>query len=607
MQGKRRNEPGSSDECHRPTKRARLTEIHPYDSDSKLRSQDNNAIFAAIDLLSSLSDELLIRILSFLSTSNLLGISPVSRRFYRLSADSQLWRTHFYHRFVLPRALKIPGFRDGSARDSSRIQFSTRRTVWADGGWGRRDALGDSVDWKRQYKLRHNWASGNALVQEVKVGESLLGSAGAGKTLLKVIEGIAVTADCVSGMRAWDLKTREPVAQISFKHGNCGSSPTCLAIDARKFENKRLDIAVGFLDGSFGVWELYIKEGRFQKRYKHEKSSNGRLVEIVYQHPFILTATESVLISLYDFERVSSGGKLVASSSQRDTVTLKERGSEAAAETATLPESERPMAASPLSKCDKTHNPLQGATLLPAPILLTSLKSHTSRAPLALSIRQVTSHVIASIAYTFSTLEGWSIGIQDLQIRPQGAGQPASEIVSTGLAFTKPVKAAPAVLLTSSTASPQLPSQTQTPEGPTTLCYSHPYLLAALPDNTMILYICTSNATKLDISAGIRLWGHTSGISDAEITTRGKAVSVSSRGEQIRVWELEGRVSGKSIEIRPKTTSGSVFTDTIVPSPEATPDRWDDRHNWVGFDDEMVIVLKEAMDGKESLVVYDFS
>ncbi|KAL2875133.1 hypothetical protein SGCOL_009705 [Colletotrichum sp. CLE4] len=604
MQGKRRHAPDSSDERPGPAKRGRFTATHPDDSKSRPQGR---AVFAADDFLSSLSDELLIRILSFLSTSNLLGISPVSRRFYRLSADSQLWRTLYYHRFVLPRALKIPGFRDGSARDSSRIQFSTRRTVWADGGWGRRDALGDSVDWKRQYKLRHNWASGNASVQEVKVGESLYDSVDTGKTLVKVIEGIAVTADCVSGMRAWDLKTKEPIAQIDFNDGNDGSFPTCIAMDTRNLENKRLDVSVGFLDGSFGVWGLDFEEGRFQKRYRHEKSSNGQLVEIVYHHPFILTATESVLVSLYDFERTSSGQKPATAIGKRDTITLVERETEATSGSAAYPESESPMTAFPLPKVGKTQESPQGITPFPAPVLLTSLKSHTSRAPLALSIRQVASHVIASIAYTFSTHEGWSIGIQDLQIRRQGAGQPSSEIASTRLAFTKPVKAASSISSTSSTASPQLQSQTQIPEGPTTLCYSHPYLLATMPDNTMILHICTSNATKLNLSSGIRLWGHTSGISDAEITARGKAVSVSSRGEEIRVWELEGRVSGKSIEIRPKSTLGSAPTDIALPSPEATTERWDDRRNWVGFDDEMVIVLKEAKDGKESLLVYDFS
>ncbi|CCF33786.1 F-box domain-containing protein [Colletotrichum higginsianum] len=107
-----------------------------------------------------------------------------------------------------------------------------------------------------------------------------------------------------------------------------------------------------------------------------------------------------------------------------------------------------------------------------------------------------------------------------------------------------------------------------------------------MADNTLVLHVC------------IRLWGHTSGIGDAEITARGKAVSVSCRGEEIRVWELEGRVSGKSIAIQPNLTADE---------PDETLPRWDDRRNWVGFDDEMVIVLKETKDGRESLVVYDFS
>lgn len=34
---------------------------------------------------------------------------------------------------------------------------------------------------------------------------------------------------------------------------------------------------------------------------------------------------------------------------------------------------------------------------------------------------------------------------------------------------------------------------------------------------------------------------------------------------------------------------------------------WKERRNWVGFDDEMVIVLKEARGGRESLLVYDFT
>ncbi|KAK1976864.1 F-box domain-containing protein [Colletotrichum cereale] len=578
------------------SKRARFTSSQQTDANSKVES---TPLFADSDLISSLSDELLLRILSFLSISNLLGIAPVSRRFHRLSSDSQLWRTLYYHRFVLPRALRIPGFREGSARESTRIQYSARRTVWADGGWGRRGGAGEFVDWKRQYKLRHNWASGKASVEELKVGEAPSAFSEPRKTFAKVVEGIAITADSVLGLRAWDLKTREPVAQIGLGEGPDETTPTCLAVDDQSLENKTLDVLVGFLDGSFGAWRLDLEGKRFLRRYRHEKSSNGRLVEIAYRHPFVLTATESILISLYTFERLPSAGHSVIQRQQSEKAAPEESETETGSESATLQESESEAEDFAFLKPGKKRNSIQAAASLFAPILLTSLKSHTSRAPLALSIRQMASYVVASIAYTFPTLEGWSIGIQDLQIRRQGTGGLTSpSVVSTRLAFAEPVKAPGSASSTPSVDSQHPYHLAQSFDGPRTLCYNHPYLLAAMADNTLILHVCTSNATTLNVSPGIRLWGHTSGISDAEITARGKAVSVSCRGEEIRVWELEGRVSGKSIEVRPSAT---------VNESEVTPARWDDRRNWVGFDDEMVIVLKETKDGRESLVVYDFS
>ncbi|KAK2003801.1 F-box domain-containing protein [Colletotrichum falcatum] len=598
MQRKRRHPPahaGAVEPLSGP-KRVRFTSSQQTDANSKAESKP---VLAGDDLISSLSDELLIRILSFLPISNLLGIAPVSRRFHRLSSDSQLWRTLYYHRFVLPRALRIPGFRNGSARESTRVHYSARRTVWADGGWGRTGGSGEFVDWKRQYKLRHNWASGKASVDELKVGEASSAVSEPRKTFAKVAEGIAITADSVFGLRAWDLKTREPVAQIGFGEGPDKATPTCLAVDDQSFESKKLDVLVGFRDGSFGAWRLDLKVERFLCRYRHEKSSNGRLLEIAYRHPFVLTATESVLISLYTFERPPPTGHSAVQRQQSETVVPEESETEAGSESATLRESESEPEQFTFLETRKKRNNIQASAALSAPILLTSLKSHTSRAPLALSIRQMASYVIASIAFTFSTLEGWSIGIQDLQIRRQSAGGlTSSSVVSTRLAFAEPVKAPGSAFSTPSVDSQHPHPLAHIFDGPKTLCYNHPYLLAAMADNTLILHVCTSTATTLSVSPGIRLWGHTSGISDAEITARGKAVSVSCRGEEIRVWELEGRVSGKSIEVRP---------NSAVSEPEVTPTRWDDRRNWVGFDDEMVIVLKESKDGRESLVVYDFS
>ena len=561
------------------------------------------------DLISPLSDELLVRVLTFLALPDVLNIAAVSRRFYELSGDSQVWKRLYYARFVLPRALRIPGFRDGSAREG-KLHYSSRKAIWADGrrgGWvdmrsddeNRHD---ESRTWKRQYKLRHNWARGKCAVEELNIGNhttvaSQIPADQADevdqphKMLVKISEGIALTADPTNGLRAWDLKSKAQFAQISLSLPDSSPLPSSLAIDDQKIQERILDIAIGFDDGSFGVWRLDITKKTIIRRYRHQKSSNGELIGVALSHPYLLTATKNVLISLYTFDGPSTLGPKPSNSDpspRQDTV-----GSQ------------------PDSKLDIGGTGIQ----LPSPYLLTSLKSHTSRAPIALSIRKAgPGNTIASIAYTFSTLQGWSLGIQDLHLQASSTLSKSVVDIATQLAYTLPVRPAPSY----TSSPPESPSQSimhqrpptiqnESSDGPISLCYTHPYLLATLPDNTLLLYLCTSNASTLSISPGIRLWGHTSGISDADITARGKAVSVSCRGEEIRVWELEGRSEGKSVEVKPTVKSAVEDAAKSGLADDQTLVQWDERRNWVGFDDEMVIVLKESKGGKESLMVYDFT
>lgn len=460
--------------------------------------------------------------------------------------------------------------------------------------------VAERVDWKKQYKLRHNWAQGKCAVEEVSVRDASLGAAGH-KTLVKVVEGIAVTADSTSGLRAWDLRTRQPLAQIDLvkKEDQDDVQPSCLAIDEQSLTIDLMDITIGFSDGAFGIWQLNLGEQEFTERYRHEKSCNGELIAVAYVYPYALTATNAGLISLYSFNQPAAGQSEVHSQDLRTEDC--EHNVTKLSQTATRKLSD-----------------------LPSPYLLTSLKSHTTRPPLAVSIRKMASSFSASIAYTFDSRDGWCIGIQDIPIRPPSSTEAGSEVLPSRLAYTLPIKTgnttspsspqpSPARPRRSSTSSTSSTNDSQDDDGPTTLCYSHPYLLATLPDNTLILHLCTSTSTSLSISPGMRLWGHTSGISDAEITPRGKAVSVSTRGDEIRVWELEGRVGGSSIEVRPRQQSDDADTgeqETFESKSNKiglTPPAWEDRRNWVGFDDEMVIVLKEARDGRESLMVYDFT
>lgn len=514
------------------------------------------------DIISTLPAELLVRILSYLRETTLLEISTVSHLFHRITADRHLWRLHYYRRFILPRAHLIPGFRKGAA---------LRNATSHAGKLSRPESTshsGDSVDWKQSYKLLHNWARGRCDVEELKMRPRE--PTAPGRTLVKVVEGLAITADSVSGLLVWDLRTRSPMAQTGLElNPGRDSHPTCLAVDDELLSRGEVGIAVGFGDGTFGVWKVDVIEKGLVKLCRHNRGLNGRLEAIACCQPYVLAASTGGYVSVWTMGEPQQNG----------------------------------IDGSPVPKTKDSF---------PVPHLLRSLRSHSTRAPLTLSMRRVSSSVIASMAYTLDTVGGWCIGIQDLDIRPSpGSGLP--EIVDSRIAHTipTPVDRRP----TTPNGSPSRrreggyvndeTSSQEPPLGPICLCYNHPYLLATLPDNTLLLYLCTTTSTKLTISPGTRLWGHTSGISDAEITARGKAVSVSARGDEIRVWELEGRMGGCSIELRPRQQDAA--SHDIRAAANTLSASFECKKNKVGFDDEMVIVLQEALDGKESLMVYDFT
>ncbi|KAL1602550.1 hypothetical protein SLS60_005966 [Paraconiothyrium brasiliense] len=69
----------------------------------------------ALDRLSRLPTELLVRILGYVPVSSLLVCQRISKKFKRLAVDSELWKAAYYKNFVLPRASRIPGIKDTNA------------------------------------------------------------------------------------------------------------------------------------------------------------------------------------------------------------------------------------------------------------------------------------------------------------------------------------------------------------------------------------------------------------------------------------------------------------------------------------------------------------
>lgn len=486
-----------------------------------------------------------------------------------IASDSQLWKSAYYDRFVRPRAVRIPGVRDAGSSNRS-LLYSSKISKWLEDG--HLVKRGGSTNWKRQYKLRHNWSRGRCKRTETKIAEH----PSIPPILVRLHDGVVITADATAGLRAWLMRGDERlIASMAWAACDLPSAvPSSLAIDLSRKEPRDLYFSVGFLDGGFGIFALDRRKRTLRRQYMHASSVNGVVTAIALSFPYLLTMTEAQLLSLYAFS-------------------------------ATLDEAAE-------------------AVMFESPKLLSSLKSHTAWPPLSLAIRCSSTSISTSIAYAMPTyLAGWSVGLQEIRLANNGTILDSRLATPLHLGFV-PLARSLDSHPDSSTAAVAPGRMAPSSNAPTSLSYNHPYLLTAHSDNTMTLYMVTSNAQELSISPGTRLCGHTSSISGAHVGDRGRAVSVSAHGDDLRVWELEGGMTSNNPRYRVGRGDASV---TILPDrreitmqspdtrqehvvpPSAQRDSEDPitSKGWLSFDEEQVVLLGEKSQGTQALVVYNFA
>ena len=440
---------------------------------------------------------------------------------------------------------------------------------------------GKATDWKKQYKLRHNWAKGCCNLSETKVAEA----PSIPPLLISYYRGVVVTADSNTGLCAWSIKgEHKMLASMNLSSDERPTAvPTSLAIDSTDSEANEIHLAVGFTDGACKFYRLLTKQRTFVPTQMHVRPGSSSISTIAYASPYLLIMDVENHLLLH---RLTS-------------------------ELADDQES---------SKGPSFH-------------LISTLKSHTAWPPVALTIRTMSQVVIASIAYAVPTyLSGWSVGLQELRLSPGGIIIGSRVASATAQGFSTFVYLPPGTTLSLREANEASPNTVFC--RPTSLSYNHPYLLAAHPDNTLTLYMVMSNAEGLSIGVGTRLWGHTSSVSGAYVGDRGKAVSVSRYGNELRVWGLEGgvpfngpgrygAVDEASIRVqheqaKPESTStadqGNHSTELTRHSDAAsnttTNLSCEDQtvsEGWLAFDDETVVVLRGKTHGAQTLTVYDFT
>ncbi|KAJ5092679.1 hypothetical protein N7456_008540 [Penicillium angulare] len=551
----------------------RLREDSPSILPSTKRSR--TVITTPVDRLSSMSNELLLHILSFLPISSLNVCQRLSRRFHALGGDSELWKRQYYSQWVRPRARRLANVRR-SVLPPSKAEYSPKVSTWFD--HGHLAVEGRVTNWKRQYRLRHNWASGSCRFTEVEFVEPPCPP-----VLVKLCSGIVFTADTAHGLRGWAAKDpTRCLCKIAFPElRRQNTRPTALSVS--QLENGQ-EIVVGFEDGHFDRYALDVGTSQLKLLSSHLAFRDGAITAMALSSPYLLIVSQHKLLSLYNLRgRPSNSGDA------------------------------------------------QDAT---APCEIASLRAENMVAPMTLSLRVSTSEIVATIVYSFFHIGcGWSLGIQEQRFAKDGR-QLESRLTSTvdSQYGTRPLRTHPQsnqrLRSTSDSTSLLVPAEPsimhQRP--PTSMSYNHPYLLTSHADNTLTMYLVVSDSDRLFVRGGQRLWGHTSSVSTVLVTNRGKAVSVGSLGNEIRIWELETAVSSlnshrplnaeNSIQVSPDNRAAKSWLDT----PKSTrkelsgselvtskPQSLDRMYECVGFDEERVLLLGEKTVGTQLLECYDFT
>lgn len=390
----------------------------------------------------------------------------------------------------------------------------------------------------------------NWTIGRARTSEVLVGSKPTPAVLARLQNGELYTADQAHGLRRW----KNGIVQ-SFCPFEPDKEPSAMAAEAN---GGSIFVVIGFTDGCISI---YTTTDSGFRRLANMPSSAGCVSSIASAWPYVMSMSASRTVNLFSCSTTTDGSTAVIRS-------------------------------------------------------ITNLHTETELSPVALSLRKTSRTLVAGIAYAFNQfITGWCLGLQEIRMDLEGVvvGNRTTTSVDTPIQDKIKLQTKPKIISRSASTSP-FGLHPSFARAPNSLSYCGCYVLAGLPDNTLMVYTVTSTHDKLEINMGRRLWGHTSAVSAAEVTGTGKALSISAKGDEIRYWELEELLTSSS----QKRTSTRIYSLSMLNN--AIQRRGDglslalqdlkreESHirKCVSFDEEQAIVVGERGQ-KQIISCFDFA
>ncbi len=564
------------------------------------------------DCLSTLSDELLLRILKSLNDYRyVLTAGLVSKRLHRLSTEGDVWRGLYWMMFLRNKskrsvdhdrsinddwakweieedAKQEKGWvkRMGEVREDFLPRLSVKERIEEDidGMGGPEVASNDQrrIPWLQKYRLHWNWGKGRAKLRTLTGFTPSV----SGKYLARLESDILITVDPPNGLQAWDLRNGiKRIAQYSFGAPSEPSSPSAEPT-AIKLETKNRGafpkITIGFTSGGWALFALswpgayhttdISKTGRFALicSAKQEKGQSQLVQECAYMHPLVLSIDGTQTLRVYTLSESDDAPPPLDSTRSGTAKAL----------------------------CVKTKQRFG------SPKLRRVLSSHSSWAPLRISLKHLGIHadgssatdtIVAHIAYPIPSFHArWSVGVQELHLTPS-SGDVKAQRLSTAVA----------VGWSDVSGTYGLP-QADIGDRPgwtggevTCLSFDGSDIITGHADNTTSFYLLVDATAKLGIRHVGGAQEHDSRVEAVCSMHRSVAglVAVSvDRGGEVKMWlgdEL-GPLRRVPLVISGKAEDGEGTERGFEDEEEAKP--------WLGSDEVRVAVIR-----KGRLAVYDFT
>ncbi|ORZ00613.1 hypothetical protein BCR43DRAFT_485525 [Syncephalastrum racemosum] len=224
-----------------------------------------------------LSEEIILHIFNFLSPVDLTVCSQVNSNWHRLANDEQLWKPLYLERFH-------------SRHTPPSIETSTQRTLNA-----------RKRKWKTQYKIGHNWLSGNCHISHIDIPSSLPGVGSDQAIRVDFFNDLlCIGREQSSTIELWRLRNGD-ATPVSV--GNLQETCTITSFKLDRESTAPFRIAVGFNDGGCSVWELHDRGVSFTLHQLVSFASCTRFTKPVqtigFCYPILVTCTNDMHLSAF--------------------------------------------------------------------------------------------------------------------------------------------------------------------------------------------------------------------------------------------------------------------------------------------------------------------